>query len=440
MATPTEVMDKDKEPTADIVEVDCPTSPNADDSTFPASSSSSSTSYFNSNISNVSNISTPRLTVQDLVERLKNNEQFSRKDLEVVPLDHRQFFDFFQCLPLEKSKKEHRNSVSNTIRMLRSNSDEPINWNILLDGLRSNLLLMENCSEMTLLISRGIGGSDVTMIEIAPGMLPFQYVSSLEAVHRKKGTLAVNQANTVNLLATRPFIANYLNFRNLLVNQLPLSEINKKFLEKVQQNKKMFAWLVNAGNEDVNIDDEDAFTDYLHECDRVRNLDPTTKKTTGTYALNRHTNPEYLETKKRMGNQSYDRPLNCFVCEKNHLFKDCPIYKIFRRNRGYMPNLHGKSSCFIHGSRNHSLRDCRRLVELRADPKALALKLKEKGEQIPRMSNHGRDHHPKTITRNGKIYALVQEKEIPEKSEETHLRIFSPDEIQKIKDLVSQKN
>ena len=122
--------------------------------------------------------------------------------------------------------------------MLRPNSDEPINWNILLDGLCSNLLLMENCSEMTLLISRGIGGSDVTMIEIAPGMLLFQYVSSLEAIHRKKGTLAVNQANTVNLLATCPFIVNYLNFRNLLVNQLPLSEINKKFLEKVQQNDK----------------------------------------------------------------------------------------------------------------------------------------------------------------------------------------------------------
>ena len=88
MATPTEVMDKDKEPTADIVKVDCPTSPNADDLTFPASSSSSSTSYFNLNISNVSNISTPRLTIQDLVERLKNNEQFSRKDLKVVLLDH----------------------------------------------------------------------------------------------------------------------------------------------------------------------------------------------------------------------------------------------------------------------------------------------------------------------------------------------------------------
>ena len=77
------------------------------------------------------------------------------------------------------------------------------------------------------------------------------------------------------------------------------------------------------------------------------------------------------------------------------------------------------------------------------NPKALALKLKEKGEQIPRMSNHGRDHHPKTITRNGKIYALVQEKEIPEKSEEVPLKTLS-DEVQMLKDqieiLAKQKN
>ena len=318
-------------------------------------------------------------TLEELAEALKDESRlFTRNELRVVPFSDPRLFDFYSKLKVEE---QFKHSIMSQVRttVAGCKPSAPEDWNSTLDTLTEYLLFIPNNKTLSHTMDTALGGFTVTKFQLPDsGLFPWFYVQTLDHIHRKTGTLAVNPNATFTL--TGNFVADYYSFkvRNPTMTH---REINDKFLEKLQANSSMFKIMNTVeGAEDIRVSDNDSFQSFLRNCD---------KKTVGSKsipvnALDKVKNKEYNKEKKAHFPNGFSDS-KCRICRSpHHSYTKCKKYLTFK-NALRRDRTHGPEYCGIHGHCRHPTSECKAFRKLREDPVALAKSL---SSHTPRASGN----------------------------------------------------